>query len=150
GREPRRQCPGGLHHGRASGARFLTRSDLMRSVCLVFLLCVLAAPARGQIKVVTTIPELAHAARAIGGEAVEAMALLSGRENPHYVDAVPSFVHAVSGADVVCLIGLGLEVGWLPKVLERSANAKVQPGGAGHCEAGAGVSVLEKPSMPVD
>ncbi len=106
--------------------------------------------ADGKVQVVTTIPELAWAAAEIGGSRVEARALLAGTENPHFVDAVPEFTRLVAEAQVVCLVGLDLEVGYMPPVLARSGNADVQPGGKGYCEVGKGVEVLEKPTGPVD
>ena len=69
---------------------------------------------------------------------------------PHHVDAVPEFIRLVADADIVCVVGLGLEVGYMPPVFARSGNSKVQPGGPGYCEAGKGVTPLEKPTGPVD
>lgn len=106
--------------------------------------------AQGAAKVVTSIPDLAWAAQQIGGEHVEARSLLKGTENPHYADAVPEFIRLVANADVVCFVGLELEVGWLPKVLARSGNAQIQQGGKGFCETGKSVATLEKRTGAVD
>jgi zinc/manganese transport system substrate-binding protein len=103
-----------------------------------------------KLQVVTSIPDLAWAASEVGGELVEARALLRGTENPHFVDAIPEFTRLAAQADVVCIAGLDLEVGYMPPVLSRSGNAQVQPGGKGYCEAGRGVTVLDKPSGPID
>lgn len=86
----------------------------------------------------------------IGGKFVEPQALLRGTEDPHFVDAVPEFTRLVAAADVVCIVGLDLEVGYMPPVLRRSGNAKVQPGGPGYCEVGKAITILEKPTGPVD
>lgn len=108
------------------------------------------APAAEKVSVVTSLPDLAWAAQQIGKEFVDAKALLGGSENPHFVDAVPRFISAVADAKLVCIVGLDLEVGWMPKVLTRSGNASVQPGGSGYCETGRAVSILEKPAGTVD
>lgn len=118
--------------------------------CLALLLMGSGAFAAEKIRVVTTIPELAWVAQEIGGDRVEAKSLLKGTENPHHVDAVPEFIRLVADADMVCVVGLGLEVGYMPPVFARSGNSKVQPGGPGYCEAGKGITPLEKPSGPVD
>lgn len=118
--------------------------------CLMLLFLGSEVFAAGKIRVVTTIPELAWVAQEIGGEGVEAKSLLKGTENPHHVDAVPEFVRLVADADIVCVVGLGLEVGYMPPVFARSGNSKVQPGGPGYCEAGKGITPLEKPVGPVD
>jgi len=103
-----------------------------------------------KLRVVVTIPEFKEVFEAVGREEVEVVSLLDGRENPHFVDAVPSFIAEVASADVVCAVGLELEIGWLPKVLSKSGNAKVQPGGKGFCEIGDSVHVLERHSGSVD
>ncbi len=113
---------------------------------LLFGISAFSAP----VPVVTTMNELAWAVQEIGGANVTAKALLDGTENPHYVDAVPEFIRLVADAQVVVLVGLDLEIGWMPKVLGRSGNAQVQPGGKGYCEAGKTVSVLEKPTGDVN
>jgi zinc/manganese transport system substrate-binding protein len=109
-----------------------------------------SALAAEKLKVVTSIPDLAWVAAEVGGERVEAVALLRGTENPHFVDAVPEFTRLVADADIVCIVGLDLEVGYMPPVLARSGNANIQPGGKGYCEAGKSITVLEKPVGPVD
>ncbi len=102
------------------------------------------------VKVVTSTTDLAWAAKEIGGALVDVQPLLKGTENPHYVDAVPEFIRLVSEASMVCIVGLYLEVGWIPKVLARSGNAQVQSGGKVYCETGRAVPVLEKPTGAVD
>ncbi len=106
--------------------------------------------AADKIKVITSTTDLAWAAQEIGKDFVEVKPLLKGTENPHYVDTIPEFIRLVADAQVVCIIGLELEIGWMPKVLARSGNSQVQQGGKGYCETGKGVTVLEKPAGPVD
>lgn len=100
--------------------------------------------------VVTTLPDIAELVRTIGGPEVSVTSLLTGAEDPHFVDATPTAVARVAKADVVCAIGFDLETGWLPKVLSKSGNARVQPGGPGYCELGSTVEPLEKPTGPID
>ncbi len=109
-----------------------------------------AAVTAGKLKVVTTLPDLAEAARIIGGGEVEAISLLEGTEDPHFLDAVPSFIRIVANADIVCVNGLELEIGWIPKVLAKASKEKIQPGGRGYCESGRAVVPLDKRSGPVD
>lgn len=110
----------------------------------------LSARAEASIKVVATIPDIAWMAKEIGGDKVETKALLRGTENPHFVDAKPDFILTASNADVVCFAGLDLEVGYLPPVLTKSGNAKVQPAGIGYCDVSKSVTVKDKPTGPVD
>jgi zinc/manganese transport system substrate-binding protein len=118
----------------------------------LFFIFIATAPAEAsdRLKVITTLPDLAEAARVIGGEYVDVDSLLVGTEDAHFLDAVPTFIRKVASADIVCLIGLDLEVGWMPKILSKSGNAKVQPGGIGYCETGSLINALDKATGPVD
>jgi zinc/manganese transport system substrate-binding protein len=98
---------------------------------------------QAKIKVVTTLPDIAEVVREIGQNQVEVQSLLQGNEDPHYAEARPDFILKVNRADVVCAMGLELEVGWLPKVLEKSGNAKVQVGSDTYCELGRTVKALD-------
>lgn len=103
-----------------------------------------------KIKVVTTLPDVAEVVKAVGGTQVEVSSLLSGGTDPHFADARPDYILKVNRADVVCAVGLELEIGWLPKVLEKSGNAKVQNGGLGFCELGKAIKPLEVPQGVID
>ena len=76
--------------------------------------------------------------------------LLEGTEDPHYVDAMPHWIVKAAKADVFCMVGLELETGWVPKVLSRSGNAKIQSGAPGHCDASKKVKALEIPVGKID
>lgn len=116
---------------------------------------VLSREAQGQeaLRVLTTLPEFAEMSRNLsageGGFPIDVEHLLRGHEDPHFVEALPSFVKRASRADLVVSVGLELESAWLSKVLAKSGRAQVQKGGQGFCELGAGVEVLQKPQGPI-
>lgn len=103
------------------------------------------AHASPKIKVVTTIPDLASIAAEVGGEEVDVFAIAKGYQDPHFVDAKPSFMIKLQDADLFVQVGLGLEIGWVPPLLEGSRNAAILPGGSGFVDASAGISALEVP-----
>lgn len=121
----------------------------MKKLYLIILL-LLSQTSFAKTQMVTSTTDLAWLGSQIGGDLVEVKSLLTGTENAHFVDAVPSFISQVANADILCFIGLDLEIGWLPKIMERSGNAKVQSGGSGYCEVGKEISVLEKVDGSVD
>lgn len=121
----------------------------MKSVLLIGIL-IFSLNTFAKIKVVATLPDVAEVVRAVGGDEVEVTTLLSGSEDPHYADARPDYILKVRRAAVVCAIGLDLEIGWLPKVLDKSGNANVQTGGSGFCEVGQSVKPLEIPTGVID
>src|SRR5438552_16837853 len=104
-----------------------------------------AAPAFADLKVATSLTDLASVARFVGGTHVKAQSLCRGYEDPHFVPAKPSLMKAIQHADVFVSTGLELDGGWLPLVLPGSRNPRIQPGTRGFVDASQGVNVLEKP-----
>ncbi len=122
----------------------------MKKLLIVAALLLFSSVTFARVNLVTTTTDLAWAAREIGGKHVKVKALLTGSENVHYVDVVPSYVLAASNADIVCIVGLDLEIGWIGKVLQKSGNSQVQPGGKGYCETGKKIVSLNKPTGKID
>ena len=110
---------------------------------------VTAVPARADLKVATSLTDLASVAQFVGGKHVTAQSLCKGYEDPHFVPAKPSLMKAIQNADVYISTGLELDGGWLPLVLPGSRNPKIQPGAKGFVDASQGVDVLEKPTGTV-
>jgi len=108
-----------------------------------------AAPAFADLKVATSLTDLASVAQFVGGKHVTAQSLCRGYEDPHFVPAKPSLMKAIQHADVFVSVGLELDAGWLPLVLPGSRNPKIQPGAKGFVDASEGVDVLEKPNGTV-
>jgi len=108
-----------------------------------------AVPASADLKVATSLTDLASVAQFVGGKHVTAQSLCRGYEDPHFVPAKPSLMKAIQHADVFVSTGLELDGGWLPLVLPGSRNPKIQPGTKGFVDASQGVEVLEKPSGTV-
>jgi zinc/manganese transport system substrate-binding protein len=110
----------------------------------------ISLPIHAKINMVTSTTELAWLAERIGGDRIQVESLLSGKEDPHFVEALPSFVAKVSRADIFCIVGLELEVGWAPKVIEKSNNPKISPGSLGYCEIGKNIKAIEVPKEKLD
>jgi zinc/manganese transport system substrate-binding protein len=107
--------------------------------------------AQAKFHVVTTLPNLAALAGAVGGDLVEVESIAKGYQDPHYVQARPSYAKTVSQADLLIANGLELEVGWLPLLLESGRNPKVRPGNAGFLDASTLIDhILEVPTGGVD
>ncbi|HEX4926178.1 MAG TPA: metal ABC transporter substrate-binding protein, partial [Bdellovibrionales bacterium] len=107
-----------------------------------------AAPyvADAKIKVVTTTTDLRELAREVGGDEVDAESLCKGGQDPHFIEAKPSFMVKVNRADLVLAVGLGLESGWIPSILRGARNPKVNPGATGYFEIGPQLPVIDKAS----
>jgi len=99
-----------------------------------------------QIRVVATTPDLASVARDIGGDRVNVVALAKPTEDPHFVDAKPSFIVTLSRADALIEGGAELELGWLPPLLDNSRNSRIAAGAPGRIVASEGIRLLEIPT----
>src|SRR5712691_8183721 len=124
----------------------------MRTFRLLLAL-VLALPigafAQGKLNVVTTTEDLGAIAREIGGDKVSVTPLAKGYQDPHFVDPKPSFILAVSRADVLIVVGREMEIGWLPPLLSSSRNGKIQPGAKGYLDPSPSVRILEIPTAQI-
>jgi zinc/manganese transport system substrate-binding protein len=102
--------------------------------------------AAGPINVVTTTEDLAAIAREVGGDKIKVESLSRGYQDPHFVEAKPSFVLKLNKADLLIAVGRELEIGWLPPLVTQSRNAKIQPGGEGYLDASLNAQILEIPT----
>ena len=105
-----------------------------------------ASHAAAAIKIITTTEDLAALVTEIGGDKVAVESLARGYQDPHFVEAKPSFVLKLHSADLLVVVGRELEVGWLPPLITQSRNAKLQPGGTGHLDASATAKILDIPT----
>jgi len=120
------------------------------AACLLAFLLISGAAAADTLRVVATTPALASLARAVGGDAVDVTAFAKGPQDPHFVEPRPSFVRALHRADALVLVGLDLEVGWLPALQRSARNGDVMPGGRGYLDASSVIEPLEVPTTRVD
>ena len=103
----------------------------MKKILLILCstLCVFAAQAK--LNVVATLPDFGSLAREIGGDKIDIVVLAKPTEDPHFVDARPSFVVSLRNADVLIDGGAELELGWLPPLLQNARNPKIEVGKPG-------------------
>jgi zinc/manganese transport system substrate-binding protein len=105
--------------------------------------------AQGKLNVVTTTEDLAAIAREVGGDRITVEALARGYQDPHFVEAKPSFILKLQKADVLITIGRELEIGWLPPLIQQSRNARVQVGANGYVDASVQARILDIPQGQV-
>jgi zinc/manganese transport system substrate-binding protein len=126
---------------------------MKRQIVLIMFTAMSLAPvvarAQGKLNVITTTEDLASIAREVGGDHVTVEAIARGYQDPHFVEAKPSFILKLQKADVLVLVGRELEIGWLPPLIQQSRNSKIQAGGAGYLDASLQASILEVPTGQV-
>lgn len=115
---------------------------------MVYVIIIAAAvlQADAQIKIVTTIPDLKSIAEMVGGDKVDVFSIATGYQNPHFVDPKPSYILKLSKADMFITVGLDLEIGWVPPLLNSARNAKIQKGGDGYVDASVNIPLLQIPT----
>jgi len=112
----------------------------------VLAMCVRAWAAEVPLRVVTTLPDYAVIAKAIGGSRISVQAIVKGEQDAHFIRPKPSFVNMVREADVLIDTGLDLEM-WVPAVVDKAGNNRVRSGQDGYVATAKGMRMLEKPRV---
>ncbi len=119
---------------------------LIAAFALLSAICPLSASAAGRLQIMTATTDLAALAQEIGGDRVEVESVARGYQDPHFVEAKPSFLLKLRHADLLIVVGLELEIGWLPPLISQSTNPKIQVGAPGYFDASRFAKILEIPT----
>jgi zinc/manganese transport system substrate-binding protein len=104
------------------------------------------AQAQSKLNVMTATEDLASIAREVGGDRITVESIARGYQDPHFVEAKPSFILKLQKADLLIVVGRELEIGWLPPLIQQSRNGKIQPGAEGYLDASLTAQILEIPN----
>ncbi|HEY5912066.1 MAG TPA: metal ABC transporter substrate-binding protein [Verrucomicrobiae bacterium] len=119
---------------------------MMKTGMACLLAVTLPYAALAKLNVVVTTPDLGAITKAVGGDAVTLTVLAKPTEDPHFVDAKPSFIMKLNRADALVEGGADLEIGWLPALLEQARNPKLAAGASGRIACSQGIQLLEVPA----
>jgi ABC-type Zn uptake system ZnuABC Zn-binding protein ZnuA len=119
---------------------------LLRAFVLIATVCVPPASAENKLQIMTATTDLAALAQEIGGDKVDVESIARGYQDPHFVEAKPSFLLKLRKADLLIVVGLELEIGWLPPLITQSTNPKIQVGAPGYFDASRLAKILEIPT----
>jgi zinc/manganese transport system substrate-binding protein len=98
-----------------------------------------------KLNVITSTTDLGALAQEVGGDRISVDSIAKGYQDPHFVEAKPSFLLKLRNADLLIAVGLELEIGWLPPLITQSGNPRIQPGAAGYLDASQFAEILEIP-----
>ena len=116
---------------------------LLLAVCL-------GAPAEAKkLTVVTATTDMAALTQEVGGDRISVESVARGYQDPHFVEAKPSFLLKLRQADLLIVVGLQLEIGWLPPLVTQSGNARIQIGANGYLDASQFAEILDIPTGTV-
>jgi zinc/manganese transport system substrate-binding protein len=124
----------------------MKKTILAAALAAVAMLAGTPATAQTKLNVVATTEDLASIAREIGGDHITVDSIAKGYQDPHFVEAKPSFILKLQKADVLIAVGRELEIGWLPPLIQQSRNGKIQVGATGYLDASLGATILEIPN----
>lgn len=154
-------CPGAFFVTRptssTSSRRLPARRSRLAGPLLLLVLGLVVAgtvlPGRAalaKLQVVTTIETLAALADEVGGARITVQSLSRGYQDPHFVPAKPSLILTLNRADALIYVGLDLESGWLPPLVQQSRNPKIQIGQPGNVNGSTAIAVEDVPNVPAD
>ena len=129
--------------------RFFYLPWLLSALLALVGLCPVSAEAASKLNVVTTTQDLAALAQEIGGDRITVESIARGYQDPHFVEAKPSFLLKLRKADLLIAVGLQLEISWLPPLVTQCGNPRIQIGASGYLEASQFAEILEIPTAPV-
>src|SRR6202140_2112304 len=126
---------------------------LSRAECLLAVAAIVTASlffpsmaAAKKLNVITATTDLASLAQEVGGDKINVESMAKGYQDPHFVEAKPSFLLKLRQADLLIIVGLQLEIGWLPPLITQSGNARIQVGANGYLDASQIAEILEIPT----
>jgi len=124
----------------------------MKRIIVLLASLALAANVFGadKLKVVTATEDLASLTREVGGDKVDVTSIGKGYQDPHFIEPKPSFLLLLKNADLLVVVGLELEIGWLPPLLDQSRNNNIRPGATGYLDVSQGVEILDHPTGTVN
>ena len=109
----------------------------------------LARPQAKKLNIITATTDMAALTQEVGGDQVSVESIATGYQDPHFVEAKPSFLLKLRQADLLVTVGLQLEIGWLPPLITQSGNSRIQVGRAGYLDASQFAEILDIPTGTV-
>src|SRR5258706_573746 len=131
--------------------KMTTRISALLAACALVFAFVSSPQSRADSKlhIMTATTDLASLAQEVGGDRVDVESIARGYQDPHFVEAKPSFLLKLRHADLLIVVGLELEIGWLPPLISQSTNPKIQVGAPGYFDASRFAKILEIPTGQV-
>src|SRR5438128_8498518 len=128
----------------------MMKSHRFLSIAIALLCSLLPGLAEAKkLTVVTATTDLAALAQEVGGDKISVESIAKGYQDPHFVEAKPSFLLKLRQADLLIVVGLQLEIGWLPPLINQSGNARIQVGAPGYLDASQFAEILDIPTGTV-
>lgn len=116
---------------------------MKHKIYLILAVFIFSPIAAAKLNVLTSITDLKYIVQEVGGAMITVDSIAKGTQDPHFVEAKPSFMTKANKADLLITIGLEMEGGWIPNIVRGARNPKVNEGAAGRLEVGPLVQPIE-------
>ncbi len=128
------------------------KTTLWTAMCAVMIASTAgeAIAAERRLNIVTTTTDLASIARSVGGDRVRVRSLQNGTRDPHFLQAKPTYIVMARKADLWVRVGMELEIGYEPVILNSSRNRRIKVGSPGHLDVSQNVIRLDVPTKKVN
>src|SRR5882724_11480261 len=124
----------------------VSRQFFLNAVVVLGSMAFLCSAAEAKkLNIVTATTDMAALTQEVGGDKVNVESIAKGYQDPHFVEAKPSFLLKLRQADLLVVVGLQLEIGWLPPLITQSGNPRIQVGANGYLDASQFAEILEIP-----
>src|SRR5438105_4367936 len=119
----------------------------LKAVAIALLLLSFVGIAEAKkLNVITATTDMAALVQEVGGDHINVESLAKGYQDPHFVEPKPSFLLKLRQADLLIVVGLQLEIGWLPPLITQSGNSRIQVSAPGYLDASQFAEILEIPT----
>lgn len=98
------------------------------------------------LNIAVSYPYIGAITKAIGQDHVKTIVLAQGNWDPHFVVPRPSLISKLRSADALIMNGGQLEIGWLPPLIRRANNRKVQPNAKAFLNLSHYMEMIQKPA----
>lgn len=111
---------------------------------LLPLLC--SIPLLASVHVSVAYPYIGELVKTIAQDKVQVSVIAQGSSDPHFVVPRPSYIGMLRESDILIVNGGGLEIGWIPPLLNQAHNPKIIQGASGYLDLSAYVKMIDKPT----
>jgi len=116
----------------------------MKKILFIIISSLMVGSVSADLNILTCEPEWLAMAKEIGADKIVASSATTGLQDPHRIEARPSLIAKARRADLLICTGAELEVGWLPLLLRKSSNPRIQVSAPGYFMATDYVLLLEQ------
>lgn len=128
---------------------YLQNFSFFKNVFL-FIICFIVIPVEGKLNVLTSSTNLKSLTKYIAGDRIQLESILKGQQDPHFLSPKPSYMLKARTADLLIFIGMDLEIGWLPSIIEGARNPRIQKGKIGYLDTSQFIQALSIPEGKID